>query len=79
LPIGLNENPTIIIQTQSYQSPLSNNSVIKDLDGNCWEFLGAYSNTYIIPINVNPITYTGNYFGSSTSTIFASCGLCFGI
>lgn len=76
LPIGLNENQTLIIQTQSYQTSLSVNSVIKDVDDNCWSYLGIYSNTYIPPTNVNPITYTGNYFASYTSSSFVDCQAC---
>lgn len=76
LPIGLNVNPSLIIQTQSYQSSLSVNSVIKDIDDNCWSYLGVYSNTYIPPTNVNPITYTGNYFASYTSSSFVDCQAC---
>ena len=76
LPIGLSANPTLIIQTQGYQSSLSINSVIKDVDDNCWSYLGAYSNTYIPPTNVNPITYTGNYFASYTSSSFVDCQVC---
>jgi len=76
LPIGLNVNPSLIIQTQSYQSSLSVNSVIKDIDDNCWSYLGAFSNTYIPPTNVNPITYTGNYFASYTSASFVDCQAC---
>ena len=76
LPIGLNTNSTLIIQTQGYQSSLSVNSVIKDVDDNCWTYLGAYSNTYIPPTNVNPITYTGNYFASYTSASFVDCQDC---
>lgn len=76
LPIGLSANPTLIIQTQGYQSSLSVNSVIKDVDDNCWSYLGAYSNTYIPPTNVNPITYTGNYFASYTSSSFVDCQAC---
>ena len=76
LPIGLSANPTLIIQTQGYQSSLSINSVIKDVDDNCWSYLGAFSNTYIPPTNVNPITYTGNYFASYTSSSFVDCQAC---
>ena len=76
LPIELNVNPSLIIQTQSYQSSLSINSVIKDIDDNCWSYLGVYSNTYIPPTNVNPITYTGNYFASYTSASFVDCQAC---
>lgn len=76
LPIGLSVNPTLIIQTQSYQTLLSINSVIKDVDDNCWSYLGIYSNTYIPPTNVNPITYTGNYFASYTSSSFVDCQTC---
>jgi hypothetical protein len=76
LPIGLNVNPSLIIQTQSYQTSLSVNSVIKDVDDNCWTYLGVYSNTYIPPTNVNPITYTGNYFASYTSSSFVDCQAC---
>ena len=76
LPIGLNVNPSLVIQTQPYQSSLSVNSVIKDFDGNCWSYLGAFSNTYIPPTNVNPITYTGNYFASYTSSSFVDCQAC---
>ena len=76
LPIGLNANPSLIIQTQGYQTSLLVNSVIKDADDNCWSYLGAYSNTYIPPINVNPITYTGNYFASYTSSSFVDCQAC---
>lgn len=76
LPIGLSGNQSLIIQTQSYQTSLSVNSVIKDVDDNCWSYLGVYSNTYIPPTNVNPITYTGNYFASYTSASFVDCQTC---
>ena len=76
LPIGLSGNQSLIIQTQSYQTSLSVNSVIKDVDDNCWSYLGVYSNTYIPPTNVNPITYTGNYFASYTSASFVDCQAC---
>jgi len=76
LPIGLNENPTLIIQTSAYQTSIPINSTIKDADDNCWTYLGYYANNYIPPINVIPITYTGNYFSSYTSTSFVNCQVC---
>lgn len=76
LPIGLNENPTLIIQTSAYQTSIAINSTIKDADDNCWTYLGYYPNNYIPPTNVIPITYTGNYFSSYTSTSFVNCQAC---
>lgn len=76
LPIGLNENPTLIIQTSAYQTSIPINSTIKDADDNCWTYLGYYPNNYIPPTNVTPITYTGNYFSSYTSTSFVNCQAC---
>lgn len=76
LPIGLNENPTLIIQTSAYQTSIAINSTIKDADDNCWVYLGYYPNNYIPPTNVIPITYTGNYFSSYTSTSFVNCQAC---
>lgn len=75
LPIGLNSNPTLIIQNQGYTSSISVGSVIKDSDDNCWSYLGAYSNTYIPSSGVIPITYSGNYF-QTTSSIYGSCQQC---
>ena len=75
LPIGFNSNPTLMIQTQSYGSSISVGSVIKDSDDNCWSYLGAYSNTYIPSSGVIPITYSGNYF-QTTSSIYGSCQQC---
>jgi len=75
LPIGFNTNPTLIIQTQTYGTPIPIGSVIKDSDDNCWTYLGIYSNTYVPSGGVIPITYTGNYF-QTTSTIYNSCQQC---
>lgn len=76
LPIGSNGNPTLIIQTSGYQTSIPINSTIKDVDDNCWTYLGYYANNYIPPTNVIPITYTGNYFSSYTSTSFVNCQVC---
>lgn len=72
LPLGGYSVNTTIIQTQSYGSALSVDSVVKDSDGNCWVYLGTYSNTYI-PFG-NAITFTGNYFQGSD--IFIDCQSC---
>ena len=39
LPLGLNTNPTLIIQKEGYQVSLPINSVIRDADDNCWSYL----------------------------------------
>ena len=72
LPIGGYSVNTTIIQTQSYGSPLAVNSVVKDSDGNCWVYLGTYSNSYI-PFG-NAITLNINYFQGSD--IFIDCQSC---
>jgi hypothetical protein len=64
-----------MIQTQSYGLSILVGSVIKDSDDNCWSYLGAYSNTYIPPFGLIPITFTGNYF-QAASTLYGSCQQC---
>ena len=75
-PISPNSVPTQIIQTVNSTIATINGQVFKDNSGNCWTYLGRQASTYIPPIGVLPITYSGNYFASAYTTIYTTCTEC---
>lgn len=69
-------NKIQIIQTAPFFVSLNVGNTIKDTENNCWEYLGVYPSSYIAPIGINYINYSGNYFGSISSVIFLNCESC---
>jgi hypothetical protein len=75
-PISPNSVPTQIIQTVNSTIVTINGQVFKDNSGNCWTYIGKQPSTYIPPIGVSPITYSGNYFATAYTTIYTTCTEC---
>jgi hypothetical protein len=73
--ISPNSLPTQVIQTVKVPFALINET-FKDINGNCWQYLGPFGQTYIAPPTVTSITYAGNYFASAYQTIYATCQDC---
>lgn len=68
--------PTEVIQT--IQSPIATvvGSTFKDINGNCWKYLGQFVSGYIATIGYTPLTYTGDYFATAFPTVYADCLTC---
>lgn len=73
--IAPNVIPTQVIQSLPVPFALINES-FKDVNGNCWQFIGVFSQTYIAPPSVISITYTGDYFATAYSTTYLTCNDC---
>ena len=73
--IAPNVIPTQVIQSLPVPFALINES-FKDVNGNCWQFIGVFSQTYIAPPSVISITYTGDYFATAYSTTYPTCNDC---
>lgn len=67
--------PSQIIQTLSV-SGVSTGDYFQDNNSNCWRYLGPFGVGYVPPINVVPTTYTGNYFGTISTTLYQDCTSC---
>jgi hypothetical protein len=65
-----------VIQTQPVSFTIEVNEVFKDTQGNCWFFVGIFDSSYIAPVRINPITFSGNYFVGSPSVIYTNCLTC---
>ena len=74
--IAPNVYKTQIVQT--IKSPITSTigECFKDASGNCWKYNGQVSSSYIVPPTFIPVTYTGNYFASASTTIYANCQSC---
>jgi hypothetical protein len=75
-PIGKNTVPTQIIQSQKVTFATEAGAIFKDSSNNCWTYLGRFLATYIAPPNVSPVTFDGNYFDGSSSTLYNTCESC---
>jgi hypothetical protein len=75
-PIGKNTQPTQIIQSQKVTFATEAGAIFKDNSNNCWTYLGRFLATYIAPQNVSPVTFDGNYFDGSSSTVYQTCESC---
>jgi hypothetical protein len=74
--IAPNAYKTQIVQT--IKSPITSTigECFKDASGNCWKYNGQVSSSYIVPPTFIPVTYSGNYFTSAPTTIYANCQSC---
>jgi hypothetical protein len=75
-PIGKNTQPTQMIQSQKVTFATEAGAIFKDSSNNCWTYLGRFLATYIAPQNVSPVTFDGNYFDGSSSTVYQTCESC---
>jgi hypothetical protein len=65
-----------VIQTQKVSFVSEVGTVFKDLNNNCWSYVGRFESTYIAPINVNAITFNGNFFDGSPNVTYPDCSTC---
>lgn len=68
--------PNQIIQTVKVPGVANVNDYFRDSASNCWRYVGPFGVDYVPPINVVPTTYSGNYFGTISTTIYADCPTC---
>jgi len=50
--------------------------VFKDLDGNCWTYVGSYGPNYISPDGTQQVNISGNYFVGVPETTYFDCNSC---
>ena len=65
-----------LTQTEPYMISLTTSNVVKDIDDNCWEYLGIYPSSYISPFGSTQINFFGNYFNGTIANIFLNCNNC---
>jgi hypothetical protein len=65
-----------IIQTVQFTGATKVNDYFQDSSSNCWRYIGAYPTDYVSPINFVSTTYSGNYFGNITPTLYQDCSSC---
>jgi hypothetical protein len=75
-PIGTNPSNTQMVQTQVVPFANQPGTIFKDLQGNCWTYIGRFDSTYIAPISVFVVTFEGNYFDGSNSFTYENCEEC---
>jgi hypothetical protein len=75
-PISPNLLPTQMIQTEKALVVTKAGIIFKDSFNVCWTYKGVFESTYIPPTTVLPVTYSGNYFDGSPSTIYPTCEEC---
>jgi len=75
-PINPNVLPSQVIQTVQTPWITVVNTTFKDVNGNCWKYVGQFVSTYISPPIVIPITFAGDYFTSAYQTVYADCVTC---
>jgi hypothetical protein len=75
-PIGKNTVPTQIIQSEKVTFATEAGAIFKDNSNYCWTYMGRFLATYIAPQNVSPVTFEGNYFDGSSSTLYNTCESC---
>jgi hypothetical protein len=75
-PISPNLVPTQVIQSQKVSFVSTVDVVFKDLSNNCWSYVGRFDSNYIAPINVNAITFNGDFFDGSPSLLYPDCSTC---
>ena len=77
-PISPNVYKNQVIQNVS--SPITTivGKSFKDVNGNCWSYLGRFETNYIAPIDVLRITSSVNYFVDASTCVYDSCSSCLG-
>jgi hypothetical protein len=75
-PISPNLVPTQVIQSQKVSFVSQIGIVFKDLNNNCWSYIGRFDSNYIAPINVNAVTFNGNFFNGAPSLTYPDCPTC---
>ena len=70
---------TAVIQSTPPTNNYTVGSVFKDVNGNCWTYIGAFvANSYIPPQGYSSLTFDGDYFSSAQTTIYQNCATCVG-
>ena len=75
-PITPNVLPTQVVQT--IQSPITMiiGETFKDVDQNCWKYVGQFPSSYIVPPTYIPVTFNGDYFATAFPTVYVDCQTC---
>lgn len=76
-PIGFKSTFTAIVQSLPPVNNYTVGSVFKDVNGNCWTYVGIFAaNSYIPPQGYNTQTFDGDYFSSANVTTYSNCQDC---
>jgi hypothetical protein len=73
---GKFQSVTQVIQTQKVSFVSQVDVVFKDINNNCWRYVGRFNPNYIAPINVNAVTFNGDFFNGSPSLTYPDCSTC---
>jgi len=75
-PLDKNVVPTQVIQTQKVSFVNEVNLSFKDVNNNCWYYVGMFDTTYIAPPTVTTLTFNGNFFDGAPSLTYPDCVTC---
>jgi hypothetical protein len=73
---GKFQSVTQVIQTQKVSFVSEIGTTFKDLNNNCWSYIGRFDSSYIAPIDMNAVTFNGNFFDGSPSLTYPDCTSC---
>jgi hypothetical protein len=73
---GKFQSVTQVIQTQKVSFVSEIGTTFKDLNNNCWSYIGRFDSNYIAPINMNAVTFNGDFFDGSPSLTYPDCTTC---
>lgn len=77
LPLAVSsDKPTQVLQTTKLSFTDLSNTFFKDVNGNCWNYLGETDENYISSDSVFSFTYSGNYFTNSVNIQYPDCEGC---
>lgn len=75
-PISPNVNKTQVVQNVPSPITTTVGQCFKDVNGNCWKYLGKFETNYIAPINILVITSSVNYFVGASNCVYSDCSTC---
>jgi hypothetical protein len=73
---GKFQSVTQVIQTQKVSFVSEIGTTFKDLNNNCWSYIGRFDSSYIAPIDMNAVTFNGDFFDGSPSLTYPDCTSC---
>ena len=73
---GKFQSVTQVIQTQKVSFVSQIGIIFKDLNNNCWSYVGRFDSNYIAPININAVSFNGDFFDGSPSLTYPDCQTC---
>ena len=73
---GKFQSVTQVIQTQKVSFVSEIGTTFKDLNNNCWSYIGRFDSNYIAPIDINAVTFNGDFFDGSPSLTYPDCTSC---